>query len=308
MGDLRVSSAFCRKCLYTSLSVDDMIRFAEMAYPGYDIYKKSGYPNGHPIANQDAASRIVIDMIQDGYFIDFVELLIRIDREGYMGRKYELKGMDYIVTDVIQAGFSYDKTTGQFFENQSERITRNWGRLLEGNERQMAVMRLDIAGNSILVKENPKDVVDKAYGDLRKIVTKAVVSRLGRLWSWEGDGALGAFMLSKYSSMAIYAGIDILSELFVYNKIGNPLKSNIKLRLSVHSGSIAYSISEKECLKEDIVRKAIMLESKAAESNSLVISESLAVTQDQALLDIFSNTKAVSTEKYRIYQLNQKNE
>ena len=308
MGNASFSFAFCRKCLYTSLSVADMIRLAETVNPEYNIYKRSGYPEGHPIANQDAASRIVADMAQDGLYVDFVETLIRIDAEGYMGRRYDLKGMNDIVTDVIQAGYNYDKTTGQFFENQKERITRNWGRLLEGDERQMAVLRLDIAGNSILVKENQKNLIDKAYGDLRKIVTRAVVSRLGRLWTWEGDGALGVFMLGNYSRMAIFAGMEILNEMFLYNKMGNPLKSEIKLRMAVHSGSLTYSNSEAECLKEDLVKKAITLESKAATPNSLVISESLAVTQDQALINLFSHQKSVSTEKYRIYQLRQKNE
>ena len=292
----------------TSLSVPDMVRFVKMVYPDYDIYKSSGYPQGQPIANQDAATRIVTDLVQDGYYVDFVETLITIDSEGYMGHRYVLKGLDNIVSDVIQAGYNYDKTTGQFFENQRERISRNWGRLLDGDERQMAVMRLDIAGNSVLVKENPKPLIDKAYGDLRKIVTKAVVSRLGRLWSWEGDGALTAFMLGKYSRMAIFSGIEILNELLLYNKMYNSLNTDIKIRLSVHSGSMVYSRSETECLKADTVRKAITLESKAALPNSLVISESLAVTQDQGLLNIFSDTKAVSADKYRIYQVSQAKE
>ena len=302
------TTAICRKCLYTSLSVSDMIRIAKMVFSEYDIYERSGYPNGHPFPNQDAANQIVMDMLQIGHYVDFVEMLIRVGTEGYMGRHYELKGLDDVIDDVVEAGYSFDKTTGQFFENQQERITRNWGRLLEGDERQMAAMRLDIVGNSILVKEHERELIDKAYGDLRKIVTKSVVSRLGRLWIWEGDGALAAFMLGNYSRMAIFAGMEILNEMFLYNKTSNPLNSDIRLRLSVHSGSLVYSSSDVECLKADIVRKAITLESKAAKANSLVISEGLALTQDQALLNIFSNTTIVSTEKYRIYQVSQKNE
>jgi class 3 adenylate cyclase len=299
------SGRFCRKCLYSSLAVADMIRFAKMVYPDYDIYQKSGYPAGHPIATQDAASRIVTDMIKDGYYVDFVELLIKVDAQGYMGRRYTLRGLDDVTGDLIQAGFNYDHITGRFFENQQERISRNWGRLFNGNEQQMAVLRLDIAGNSILVKENPKNLVEKAYGDMRNIVTQAVVSRLGRLWSWEGDGALSAFMLGAYSRMAIFAGIEILNNMFLYNRMHNPLNSGIRIRLAVHSGLVVYSSNEADCLKTDLVKKAITLESKAAAPDSLVISESLAVTQDQALLNIFSTVKAASSEKYRIYQVMQ---
>jgi class 3 adenylate cyclase len=308
MNKTGFSYASCRKCLYSSLSVADMIRFARMACPDYDIYKRSGYPMGHPMSTQDAATWIVDDMQYYGRYLDLVEVLVQVDSQGYMGRRYVLKDLDAVVEDVIRNGYSFDKTTGSFYENQQERITNNWGRLLEGEERIMAVMRLDIARNSIMVRENPKNLIDKTYNDIRKIVTRSVVSRLGRVWSWEGDGSLAAFFLSNYSRMAIFTAMEILSEMFFYNKFDNPLNSDIKLRLAVHSGSIQFSNNEAEYQKADIVRKAIILESKAAAPNSLVISESLAVTQDQALLDIFSNQKQTGAEKYRVYQVYQENE
>jgi len=298
------SGRYCRKCLISSLSVDDMIRFAKKALHGYDIYKNSGFPAGYPIGGQDAANQIVKDIIHSGFYIDFVEILIGIDKDGFMGRRYAFRGLDDVINDIIQAGFSYDTATGQFYEDQTIQVSRNWGRFLEGDERQTAVMRLDIAGNSLLVKENQKSLIDKAYKEIREIVSKAVISRLGRLWIWEGDGSLGIFMLGNYSRMAIMAGIEIINEMFFYNKMRNPLKSDIMLRISVHSGDFFYTEDDAKCLKADVVKKAIALESKAAVPNSLVISESLAVTQDQSLLNIFSNVKTVDSNKYRIYRVN----
>jgi class 3 adenylate cyclase len=301
------STRFCRKCLVISLTVEEMNRFAKMTNPDYDLYKSYGFSKGHPIGIHEAADRIVADMLQSGYYVDFVETLIKVDSKGYMGHRYAFRGLDDVIGDVLQAGYSFDKTTGQFFEDQSQQKTRNWGRLMEGDERQMAVLRLDIAGNSLLVKNNPKPLVDKAYGDLRKIVLKAIISRLGRLWMWEGDGALGVFMLSDYSRAAIFAGMEILNNMFIYNKSDNPLNSAFKLRIAVHSGSLVFTQSATKYLKADTVRTAIMLESKAAIPNSLVISESLAMSQDQSLLNIFSDPKVVanSTDKFRIYQVNQ---
>jgi len=299
------SARFCRKCLHNSIDTEKMIRFAKMVSPDYDIYKRSGFPIGHPIGSQDAAFRIVSDMIQDGNYIDFVEMLIRIDSKGFMGHIIDFRGLDDVISDVIQTGFSFDKTTGQFFEDQNMQISRNWGRLLEGDERQMAVLRIDIAGNSTLVKENPKHLIDEAYSSLREIIENSVVSRNGRLWVWEGDGALGAFMLGNYSRMAIIAGIEILNDMFMFNKIKNPLNTDVKIRLSVHSGDMVYSEDDKKCMKADTVQKAISLESKSAIPNSLVISDSLALSQDQSLLDIFSNVKAVASNKFRIYQVSQ---
>jgi len=299
------STRFCRKCLALSIPVEVMSRFAKMTYPGYDLQKSFGFSKGHPIGIHEAADRIVADMVADGYYIDFVETLMKVESNGYMGHKYNFRGLNDVVGDVLQAGFSYDQATGQFFEDQNKNITRNWGRLNEGDERQMAVLRLDVVGNTLLVKENPKALIDKVFSELRKTVTKAVVSRLGRLWTWEGDGALAVFMLGDYSRMAIFAGLEIINEMFVFNKMENPLNSPIKLRISVHSGSLAYTESVTQFSKADTVKTALNLESKAAVPNSLVISESLAMSQDQSVLNIFSDPKVVSNskEKFRLYQV-----
>jgi class 3 adenylate cyclase len=284
-----------------------MIRFAKLTDPNYDIYKSSGFPKGHPFGGQDASNLIVSDMLRSGYYVDFVELLVRINNEGYMGRQYILRGIDDVIEDVLQAGYSFDETTGQFFEDQDQQITRNWGRLLEGDERRMAVLRLDIAGNSILVKENSKQAIDRAYHNLREIITAAVVSRLGRLWSWEGDGALCVFMLGNYSRMAIFAGIQILNDMFFYNKMDNQLNSGIKLRVAVNSGDMFYSEDEIKVSKAETVRRAVSLESGAAKPNSMAISESLAMSQAQALLNILSATKTITntSNKYRMYEISQ---
>jgi class 3 adenylate cyclase len=297
------SGRHCRKSLHSSLSMDEMIRLVRIINPDYNIYRRTGFSEGQPIPIQTVTTRIVTDIIQGGHYVDFVELLIKVDSEGYMGRRYAIRGLDDIIGDLIQTGYSYDKTSKFFFENQRERISKNWGRLKEDDERQMSVLRLDIAGNSTLVKENPRNLIEKSYGDMRKIVTRAVVSRLGRLWSWEGDGALSAFMLGSPGRAAILAGMEILHEMFLYNKLHNSLASPINIRLAVHSGSLRYSHDEAAALKNETVKTAVTLESKAALPNSLVISESLAVTQDQALLNVFSNEKAVAGIKYRMYQV-----
>jgi class 3 adenylate cyclase len=297
------SGRYCRKCLYSSLSVHDMIRFVRMVSPDYDINKRSGYPTGVPIPAHDAANRIVMDMIRKGLYVDFVEHLIRIDSEGFMGRSYDLRGLDDVIGGIIEHGYSYDKTTGQFMENQQERISQNWGRLKGGDERQMTVLRLDIAGNSALVKNNPRNSIEKAYKDMRDIVANAVVSRLGRLWSWEGDGALAAFMFGSKDKLAIFAGMEILHELFLYNRLGSRLSSPIKLRIGINAGPVLYSHNMTDCLKGDTIKKAVELESKT-EPNSLAISRNLFMSLGQAVLNIFSEEKNSGSVYFRQYQVN----
>jgi len=284
------------------MPVNMMISFAKQVNPQYDFYSRSGFREGLPVPNDSASERIVEDMIIDGYYVDFVEAMIRLETEGYMGRHYTLTGLNNVIAGLMQEGYSYDEVSGQFFENQEERISSNWGRLLDGDERKMAMLRLDIAGNSTLVKNNPKDKIDEAYNDLREIVSEAVTRRLGRLWSWEGDGALAAFLFGSIEEMAIYAGMEILHELYFYNRLCNPLDNPINVRMGAHIGQVRYSENEMERQKSEAVKHAISLEAMAP-SNGLSISYTLYFNLDQVTLTLFSNEKSGRGSKYRVYSM-----
>ena len=298
---LRYSSTInCRKCLSISLSVDMMVRFAQLVNPDYNIYTRTGIKEGMPIPNQNAADRIVTDMLQDGHYIDFVETLVRIEREGYMGRRYDLKSLKNVVDNLIAEGYNFDKVSGQFFENQHERISCNWGRLNEGDERKMAVLKVDIVDNSMLVKNNPRPKIEKAYNEIRDIVHHAVTSRLGRLWSWEGDGGIAVFLFGSMEKMSIFAAMEILHELFFYNLMRNPLDSPINLRLGAHIGQVWYSKNELERLKNETIKQAIIYEGLAAK-NTLCVSYNLYITMDQIVLNLFGAEKNDRGRKFRLY-------
>jgi class 3 adenylate cyclase len=298
------NASFCRKCLQQSLPVDVMIRFAQLVSPDYDIYRRYGFTQNMPMSSQSAAQRIVADLIQDGYFIDFVELLLTIEHKGYMGRRYALKGLNDVVTGLIQEGYSYDEATSQFFENQHERISENWGRLRNGDERRMTVLRLDVAGNSILVKQNPARAVERAYGDLRSIVSKAVIGRVGRLWSWEGDGALAVFLFGHKEQSVIFSGMEILHELYFYNRLRNPLNKPIRVRIAVHIGPVYYHDNAVERLKNETIKQALSLES-ALPPDSLGISHNLGGSVDQFIADLCTPEFAVQGKKYWLYHVAQ---
>jgi class 3 adenylate cyclase len=279
-----------------------MIRFARIVFPEYNIYRRTGLSEGMPISNQTAAQRIVADMIQDGRFIDFVEALIQIEAAGYMGRRYALKGLNDVISGLIQDGYSYDPVSGQFFENQRERISPDWGRLKEGDERKMTLLRLDIAGNSNLVRRNPRNKIERAYNDLRSIISRAVTSRLGRLWVWEGDGALAAFLFGSGEKSAVFCGMDILHELFFYNKLHNPLDSPMGVRIGAHAGPVFYSTQEGERQKGETAREAAGLEARA-QVNSMAVSYKLFATMNQNVLCLFGPEKNGPGGKYHLYSL-----
>jgi class 3 adenylate cyclase len=279
-----------------------MLLFARLVNPEYDFHRRMGLKEGTPFPNEDAAERIVQDLINDGFFVDFVEVLIRIDHEGYMGHRYPLHGLNSVAAGLLSEGYSFDKVSGSFLENQRERISVNWGRLIDGDERKMAMLRLDIVGNSQLVKNNPQRKIEKAYDAVRKIVSKSVIDRLGRLWSWEGDGALAAFLFGEIERMAIYAGMEILHEMFFYNRLRNPLNGAINLRLGAHIGTVRYSENESERSKNEIVKKAVAFESIAG-SNEICVPYNLYITMDANTLKPFGAEKSGRYGKYRLYSM-----
>ena len=295
------NSRVCMKCLQL-LPLDVMILFARLVNPKYNIYQRMGLTEAMPIPNETAAERIVMDMIKDGLFVDFVETLIRIDTDGYMGRRYTLWGLKNVVTGLLNEGYSYDKVSGQFFENQQERISPNWGRLLEGDERKMTTLRLDIVGNSVLVKNNPRSKIEKTYDEVRQIVNTAVTSRNGRLWSWEGDGALAVFLFGAIEKMAVCAGMEILHELFFFNRLRNTLDSPVNVRMGISIGQLRYSGSETERLKNDTVKQTIALEGMAS-PNAISASYNIYMNMDSEILGLFGPEKTGRSGKYRLYTM-----
>jgi class 3 adenylate cyclase len=295
--------ALCRKTLYESMSAETMTRFVQLLDPEYDLYQRSGIPENIPITDQMAAERIVKDVVGEGRYVDFVETLVHIDANGYMGRPYPIKGLRELVKALTQDGYIFDRSTGQFFENAKERTSPDWGRLRDGDERQIALLRLDVVDNSSLVKRNRADRIEKAFSDLRSIVNKAVVGRLGRLWSWEGDGALAAFLFGQKERAALLAGMDILNEMFFYNRLENPLDEPLRIRLAAHAGPIRYSGTMMELLKNETVKDVNRIESTATPSDSLSASINLFLSIDRVIQDRFGPEKQADGGKIRHYSV-----
>jgi hypothetical protein len=150
----------------------------------------------------------------------------------------------------------------------------------------MAVLRLDIAGNTLLVKNNPKQLIDKAYGDLREIVNSAVVSRLGRLWTWEGDGLLWMntgrdclFLFpprAKCAEAAIKTciGMIVSAPLFVLETFGISIPANFIF--AMHYGTVTYKPPGKTgTVVSDAVNSIFHLGAKKSEPGRLTISGEL---------------------------------
>ena len=282
-----------------------MTMLARRLMPGYDLHDRTGIPSSVAIPNQNAAQQIIRDIIKCQMFIDFVLLLIDFSDQGkgIAGRKISIPYMRQIITGVYQMGYIYDRSNQIFVENASERKTRNWGTLKVGNEYTIAFLRIDICGNTEMVRGNKTEHISDAYVRMRDIFISASENRNGRIWSWDGDGGLAAFCFGNMNESATLSAIEILHELFFYNNTSCPISEGIQVRIAVHSGPFEYTSSTEELNNSDTVKRVIEIEHKHTESNSISISQVVKVMLETLTARQFVEFKSSDRRSYFKYQL-----
>ena len=70
-----------------------------------------------------------------------------------MGKKYSISYLREIVNGVIDLGYIFDNQNKLFVENPRIQRTKNWGILMDGEDYLFTFLRLDIVGNTKLVKK-----------------------------------------------------------------------------------------------------------------------------------------------------------
>ena len=262
------------RSLAQSMDVNTMVHFARRLIRNYDLYERTGYPPSLRVPNRDAARQIVEDMIESGHFLQFVSLLIDAAGDGIAGRKYRLSDLEKIIKGIEEEGFAYDRSRRSFLEHNGTRRMSNWGFLREGDEYLFTFLRVDIVGNSTLVRRHPPELVKTAYDDLRSIVTAVVERRNGRVWSWEGDGGVAAFHVDDANTAATLAGMECIHEMFLYNSTGGALGEPLRYRIAIHNGQCEYH-PQIESIQGPVIQKLSEIEAKHTKPDTLTISDTV---------------------------------
>ncbi len=276
-----------KKSLYESLNAEMLERVAQDLIPDYDLRQRTGFPPNIPMQGQTAASRIVDDIVAEDLFLHFIERLVQLDREGFMGRSYRVAGLRELFKSIGGEGYIWDTETSHFMEDPRIRRTHNWGRLLQGEELRFSLLRVDVVKNSRIVKVHGETAARGAYEDLRGMLARCAERRSGRIWSWEGDGALAAFLFGHSTTSSVLAGMALLHELFIYNRAYNRMGESVSVRAAVHTGPIRYFSEVGEILKQETCREVIESESRWTPPDGLSISPAVAGTLDRVILDRF---------------------
>jgi hypothetical protein len=294
---------FLIRSLAESVTVEVMEAIVKELVPGYDLRKRTGFPLNIPIPNRDAARQICNDIISLNIFPHFVSLLIEINTNGYFGRRVRVSYLREMIKEVYEHGFIYDSMNKIFVENPDVRRTRNWGVLRNSQEYVITFLRLDIVGNSELVRKYPEDVINATYDDLLGIVQTSVDTRNGRIWNWEGDGGLVAFYFANKNKLATLSGMEILHELFIYNQMKNRLEHPIGVRCAIHTGFCNYTENIEDLKTNETIKTVIDIESKFTQPNSLTVSLNIHSSLERELANHFNIIAEEKGTKFYNYHL-----
>ena len=295
------------RVLAESLDVQSMSKIADLLIPNYDIYERSGFPANIPIQKQDASRQIVRDVIRCNSYLDLVTILIRFHTEGYMGKKYPIKGLKALLKELNDMGLVFDQVNKMFVEDAAKRKTRNWGVLSEGREYILAFLSIDVVGNTRLVKQYSPELIKKTYAHLREIVQKAIDKRNGRIWSWEGDGGMIAFYFSNKYLLATLSGMEIIHELLLYNIMQNPLDKPVSVRMAIHGGPCIYTSNDEDIKEIDVVKKVMDMEARYTRPNMLTVSNIIKTSLDSQLSKHFRPLEGDMSGDFFVYQLQWEN-
>jgi class 3 adenylate cyclase len=266
----RLATLF-EQLLTESMSLDQMQKAIRRVIPGYDIQQRAGYPPNIPMPRADAARHVLKEVLKEGLFLRLVEALIELTTLGEMGREVKILLLPRIIAEVEDQGYKYSRQKRMFVEAVGRKGTMGWGTLRDGGSYEFALLRADIAGNSDLVRRYPKEMVNEALSSVRSMVTRFVEKRDGRIWTWQGDGALAAFYFNDKIIQATLCAMEIIHELFVYNLVARPLPEPLRARLAVHAGPCHFQRSTQQSA-DDTVKHVEVLESSYTPPGFLTVS------------------------------------
>ena len=287
------------KSLYESLDVRMILHAVSQIMENYDIYVQTGCPRNIPLTAQQVAKQVVDDCIASDAFLDFIEYLIRLDANGYMGKEYQIQYLPDIIKQINAEGFIYNQTDGCFTEDTGKQASINWGRLHEGANYSFTFLKIDIVRNSEHVRTNKKSIVEASYKLIHSFIESSVLNRDGREWFWEGDGGLVAFYNGDIYNRSVLAGIDIINRLNLYNLFDNELQKPVTVRIACHAGTFPFSQNPAVIRKHDAIREAGEIESKHTPENALSLTPNIYTRLDKLLADNF--VPQVHTGKWKLY-------
>lgn len=237
-----------------------------------DLYELTGFPRGCSIPRKDAAEQLVDYFFKLNKIVNLLELIINTQKFGFKGEKVNIYNLDFIIKEMEKCGYTYKNNLEKVVLSEKKIKRTDWGFLEEGKSYNFCFISIDICGNSRLVRKYDSYHIKETYNNFKKLVSECVIARNGRIWSWEGDGGLIAFLLDDFVNNAIFSSIDILNSLIKFNATINFLNENINIRIGINAGKAEYKKTT-YLINSDSIELAKSIEKHHTEVGTISISK-----------------------------------
>ncbi len=291
------------RALSESMDTRSMTHLARDLMGSYNLHERIGLPESLPIAGRIAAAQIMTDIVERNLFLPLVQKLIDIQYNGFMSRDYTISNLREIIQAISEQGFIFERKHRIFVEDPRVRRTPNWGTLREGEEYLFSFINLDVVGSSELVRNYPPELIQETYRDLRTIVRNAINKRNGRTWSINGDGMLIAFHFGDKNLLATLSAMEIVHELFIYNRTRCRLPESVGVRIAVHSGPCEYSENTDELKKSETIKRVAEMEGVLTKPGTATISHVVLVTLDPVIAGQFHPIPGQGRTEFYSYEI-----
>jgi hypothetical protein len=285
--------------LTRAFTASEITKFIHPLIQNIDLYKLTGYPSNAPIPRKEAAKQI-IDLVHKKNMIqNLLNLYIQTAQRGFKGEKIIFNNTKPVVKEMHECGFAWSKDLKKVVLIGEKEKRTDWGLLEEGKTYNFCFGSVDISQNSRLVRTYHNSLIRSTYQNFKTMVTRAVESRFGRIWTWEGDGGLVAFHLQDFVNLAVLSSVDILSSMPYFNTIYNYLGENIRIRIALHAGNANYN-GDTATTHSEAIERVRQLEKHYTELSTITVSKS---TFPHISSNIRNNFKEISIDNEQVYQL-----
>jgi len=254
----------------------------------FDSNEVSGTKNHISLSSRKSA-RLLVDRCEDGGELPaLLKLVVEIDDGVVHGRSVRVHGLEAFLGKLLRAGIHYDFKTRRIISSckDPEELV-NWGCLKDGRDYDTAVISLDVADNSALVRKHGLRKMEKLYFNLWGFLRDKLAATDGRIWSWAGDGGIIAFALKDSARRAVRFAIEVQTAIPVFNLTSAlDWHSDLSLRLGIDSGKVRFNADTGKIVSE-VINYAAHLEKKSTTPGCISISHAVYSTLPRRVAGLF---------------------
>lgn len=271
-----------------NFKTDEVNELGGLILGSFNSNEAAGTKNHISLSSRKSA-KLLVDRCENGGQVPaLLKLVVEVDDGIVHGRSVRVEGLENFLGKLLRAGIRYDYKTRRIINSCREPGELvNWGCLKEGRVYEAAVVSLDIAESSSLLRKYGLKKMERLYFNLWGFLRDKLAATDGRIWSWAGDGGILAFALKEGARRAVRFAIEIQTSIPVFNLTSSTdWPTDISLRLGIDTGKVRFMADTGKILS-DVINYAAHLEKKATPPGCISISRAVYNMLPRRLAQLF---------------------